>query len=120
MRTNLKSRDVRFYHEDGCLVRTVAGSAGDGRTYTHRCTKDAFETVAHAISETPAEGEGTTLTFLARHENLAFTQANVALEFLKERGLVDVRHRRCYPATRDVFLDAMVEFHALAEEPKPA
>jgi hypothetical protein len=41
---------------------------------------------------------------------------NVALEFLKERGLVDVRHRRCYPSTRHTHLDAMVEFHALAEE----
>jgi len=38
----------------------------------------------------------------------------VALEFLKERGLVEVRHRHCYPATEDVYLDAMVEYHALA------
>ena len=120
MRTKLQNRDVQFRFEDGCLVRTVVEGGADGRTYTHRCGKEAFETVAHAINETPAEGEGTTLTVLARHENVAYTQVNVALEFLKERGLVDVRHRRCYPATRDVYLDAMVEFHALAEEPKPA
>ncbi len=44
----------------------------------------------------------------------------MALEFLKERGLVEVRHRRCYPASNSVHLDAMVEFHALREEPKPA
>jgi hypothetical protein len=75
--------------------------------------------VAHAIAETPAEGEGTTLILLARTEALAYTQVNVALEFLKERGIVDVRHRRCYPATRETYLDAMVEFCALAEEPKP-
>jgi hypothetical protein len=41
---------------------------------------------------------------------------NVSLEFLKERGLVEVRHRRCYPATKHTHLDAMVEFHALAEQ----
>jgi hypothetical protein len=120
VKTNLKNRDVRFYIEDGCLVRTVTADAGDGRTYTHRCTKAAFETVAHAIAETPTEGEGISLMQIARQENVAFTQVNVALEFLKERGIVDVRHRRCYPSTRDVHLDAMVEFHALAEEPKPA
>ena len=114
MRTNLKNRTVQFRFEDGCLVRTVASN--DGRTYTHRCGKDAFETVAHAMTETPAEGEGTTLTCLARRETVAYTQVNVALEFMKERGLVDVRHRRCYPATRDVYLDAMVEWHALDEE----
>ena len=62
MRTNLKNRTVQFRFEDGCLVRTVASN--DGRTYTHRCGKDAFETVAHAMCETPAEGEGTTLTCL--------------------------------------------------------
>ncbi len=52
---------------------------------------------------------------IARKESIPFTQVNVALEFLKERGLVDVRHRRCFPATLDVYLDAMVEYHALAD-----
>ena len=120
MRTSIRDRDVQFRFEDGCLVRTVMGGASDGRTYLHRCSKEVFETIAHAISETPAAGEGTTLTIMARHEKVAYTQVNVALEFLKERGLVTVRHRRCYPATYDVYLDAMVEWHALAEEPKPA
>ena len=120
MKTNIRKRDVRFTVQDGCLVRTVAGDAGDGRTYTHRCAKAVFETVGWAVEELPREGGGTTLMMIARQENLPFTQVNVALEFMKERGLVDVRHRRCYPATRDVYLDAMVEYHALAEEPKPA
>ena len=110
MRTSLQHRDVQFRVEDGCLVRTVTCRRGDGRTYTHRCPKQAFETVAHAINETPPQGEGTSLAAIARQEHLPFTQVNVALEFLKERGLVDVRHRRCYPATSDVYLDAMVEF----------
>ena len=118
MRTHIPNRDVQFTVEDGCLLRTVLGS--DGRMYAHRCERKAFEMVAHAIEETPATGSGTTLMLIARQEKLAFTQVNVALEFLKERGIVEVRHRRCYPATTSVHLDAMVEFHALAEEPKPA
>jgi hypothetical protein len=120
MKTNLKNRDVRFFLEDGCLVRVVTADAGDGRTYTHRCAKEAFETVAWAMEELPREGDGTTLMQIAKKEALPFTQVNVALEFLKERGIVDVRHRRCYPATKIVHLDAMVEWHALREEPKPA
>jgi hypothetical protein len=116
MQTSIPNRNVRFFHEDGCLVRDVVG--GDGRTYTHRCQRQTFETVAHAIEETPAEGDGTTLMHIARQEYLPFTQVNVALEFLKERGIVDVRHRRCYPGTRSVHLDAMVEFHALSETPQ--
>jgi len=115
MKTSIKERNVIFFVQDGCLVRIVAGEVGDDRTYTHRCEKQAFETVAHAIAETPREGDGTTLMLIAKREKLPFTQVNVALEFLKERGLVDVRHRRCYPATPDVYLDAMVEYHALAE-----
>ena len=66
------------------------------------------------MGETPAEGRGTTLIDVVGREDLPFTQVNVALEFLKERGLVEVRHRRCYPATKHTHLDAMVEFHALA------
>jgi hypothetical protein len=114
-------RDVRFTAEDGYLVRTVTicGRASGPRTYTHRCTKRAFESVAHALAETPAEGQGTSLGDIAEREQLPFTQANVALEFLKERGLVDVRHRRCCPAScGDLYLDAMVEFYALAEKLK--
>jgi len=117
MASRHQQRDVRFTVVDGYLVRTV--TFADGRKYQHRCAPAACEQVAHAVEETPAEGEGTVLETIARKEELPFTQANVALEFLKERGLVDVRHRRCYPATESVHLDAMVEFHALAEQPKP-
>jgi hypothetical protein len=112
MNDHLRKRDIGYVVEDGCLVRTVTGAGG--RSYTHRCSKAAFEKVAHAIEETPAEGQGTSLIDVVGREDLPFTQVNVALEFLKERGLVDVRHRRCYPATRHTHLDAMVEFHALA------
>ena len=113
MNDHLKGHDVRYVVEDGCLVRTVTGAGG--RSYTHRCSKAAFEKVAHAVGETPTEGQGTSLIDVVGREHLPFTQVNVALEFLKERGLVNMRHRRCYPATWHTHLDAMVEFHALAE-----
>jgi hypothetical protein len=113
MSSRSRSRDVRYQVLDRFLVRTVVFP--DGRTYTHRCPLTSYEQVAHAVAETPDEGEGTTLELLSEAEDLAFTQVNVALEFLKERGLVDVRHRRCYPGSTDVYLDAMVEYHALRE-----
>jgi hypothetical protein len=118
MRERLEQRDVRYRVEDGDLVRLVNGAGARG--YEHRCSLKTYETVAHAVAETPAQGEGTSLTDVVRREGLPYTQVNVALEFLKERGIVEVRHRRCYPATGgDVYLDAMCEFHALVEEPRP-
>ena len=36
------------------------------------------------------------------------------LAFLRERGILDVRYRRNYAATKCVHLDAMTEYHALA------
>jgi hypothetical protein len=114
--SKLKNRDVSFRVEDGCLVRIVTSDAGDGRGYIHRCDKAVLETVAQAMDEVPPEGKGRTLAEIVRQEKLPFTQVNVALEFLKERGIVDVRHRRCYPASPGVHLDAMVEFHALREK----
>ena len=111
---NLNNRQMTFAVRDGHLVRTVTA---DGiAPYQHRCPLAAYEAVAHAVDETPAEGAGTSMERIALAERLPYTQVNVALEFLKERGLVDVRHRRCYPATASVHLDAIVEFHALAEQ----
>ena len=115
MRKRLEQRDVSFRVEDGDLVRLVTST--DGRSYEHRCALKIYETVAHAVAETPPQGDGTSLNDVARRGGLPYTQVNVSLEFLKDRGIVDVRHRRCYPVTNgDVYLDAMCEFHALAEE----
>jgi hypothetical protein len=41
-------------------------------------------------------------------------QATVALEFLKDRGCVEVARRWCWPASGFVFEDALCEWHALA------
>jgi hypothetical protein len=54
---------------------------------------------------------------IARAEDLRFTQVDVAFAFLHERGIIDRRHRRNYPASSSVHLDAMIEWHALREEP---
>lgn len=117
MKTNFRDRYVRFDVIDGCLVRVVVDQA-TSKTYQHRCAKEVFEKVVHAMNETPATGEGTTLTEIAKRESLPFTQVNVALEFLKDRGVVDVRCRRCYPSgSRTFFEDAMIEFHYLADAP---
>lgn len=120
MRRYLRQREVLFAVEDGCLVRTVTGGPGDGRVYCQRCRRSTMETVAHAIDETPFEGDGTSGDMIALQEGLPYTHVHVAMGFFKERGLVEVRHRRCYPATQDAYLDAMIEFHALAEKPKSA
>ena len=120
MKTNYRQRDVRFEVLDGCLVRTVVDTtpgSGGAKAYQHRCTRKAFETIAHAIGETPGSGEGTSLAEIVKREDLPFTQVNVALEFLKERGIVDVRGRRCYPAAITTFEDAMTEFTYLADVP---
>ncbi|HEV7299821.1 MAG TPA: hypothetical protein VGN72_10685 [Tepidisphaeraceae bacterium] len=114
MTSHTRQRLVRYALVDDHLVRTVASG---GRTYVHRCDRASFEAVAHALAETPATGEGTTMERIARAERLAHTRVNVALEFCKDRGIVDVRHRRCYPAGgSDPYLDAMIEFTALAEQ----
>jgi len=114
MKTNLPNREVTFAILDGHLVRTTTGS--DGRTYTQRCSRAIYETVAHAVDETPMEGEGTTGQEIAQRENVPFTQANVAYEFMKERGVLLVRCKRGYPASVTAYEDAMIEFLALGEE----
>jgi hypothetical protein len=118
MRRNIRNRDITFRHEDGCLVRTVAGA--DGRSYIHRCTLEVFEKVAWVLEETPADGSGVAINEIAAAEDLPHTQVDVTLAFLHERGITDRRHRRNYPASASAHLDAMVEWHALREEPEPA
>lgn len=112
MQKRIPQRIVQFSVTDGCLIRTVTGS--DGRGYSQRCELSVFQTIAHIIDELPPQGEGISTALIWKREGLAFTQVNIALEFLKERGIVAVRGRRCHPGTRCVYEDAMVEFHALA------
>jgi hypothetical protein len=116
MTARFRSRrgDVRFEVIDDHLVRTSTPQGRD--PYRHRCTREAYEVVAHAIDATPAEGRGVALDDLVHALDLPFTQVNVALEFMKERGVVVTRSRRNYPASDFAYEDAMVEYHALREK----
>ncbi len=93
-----RERDETFAVLDGHLVRSVVPARG--KPYEHRCPRESFETIAHAVDEFGEAG---------------FTQVAVALAFLKERGVIETRYRRNHAATDSVHLDAMTEFHALAE-----
>lgn len=107
-------RIIEYSVQDGYLVRRVTPSASGRRPYLHRCSEATYRIVAHALSEVATEGEGTGLERIAEQEDLPYSQVNVAMEFMKERGIIEVRRRHSYPATEDVYLDAMIEFHALA------
>ena len=89
-----------------------------GRPYEHVCPREAFERIAHAAEE--LGGQGFTLPLLVEYERrtggyVSWTSAAVALAFLRERGILEVRGRRHFAATPAVHLDAMTEFWALTE-----
>ena len=95
----------------GALVRSV--SPRRGKAYEHRCSLDTLEAVSHRFDEF---GEGDTVETIAEALDVPITQVATALAFLLERGIVEVHSRRNYPATVDVHLDAMTEYHAMREE----
>jgi len=105
-----------FAVEDGHLVRRMIPRRG--KPYEHRCPKDVFEQIAHAAEEL---GEaGFSIDTLVEYERAAgrdvtFTNVAVTLAFLRERGILDTRHRMNYAASAGIHLDAMTEYHALAE-----
>ena len=109
------TRHETFSVLDGHLVRTVAPARG--KPYEHRCPRASFEQVAHAAEEL---GErGFTLESLLEHErnagrDVTFTNVAVALAFLRERSILEVRYRRSHAASDCVHLHAMTEYHALA------
>ncbi len=111
MRQRRQRRDVQFAVIDGRLVQTVTPRGG--RPYVHRCTRGVFEAVCRAMEACRAAGA--TMQTLAEAIDAPYTQVNVALEFLKERGCLETRLRRSYPASDVLFEDAMTEFFALAE-----
>jgi hypothetical protein len=96
---------------DGVLYRTA--ELPDGRSYRHTCTLESFADVARFIEEHRAEGV-TTTDLWDQLDDTPCTQATVALEFLKERGCVDVERRRCFPMSDCFFEDALCEWHSLA------
>jgi hypothetical protein len=108
-RTSIAERQT-FAVEDGWLVRTARRK--DGSSYQHRCSLDAYKAVVHYLDD-HAEAGVTTNELWDGLPDVPCTQASVALAFLKERGCVEVRRRRCHPVSGILFEDAMIEFHAL-------
>jgi len=114
--TTPRERDETSEVLDDHLVRQVVPARG--QPYEHRCPRAAFEQIAHAAEELGEQGF--TLESLLEYERTAgrdvtFTNVAVALAFLRERSILDVRYRRNHAATTSVHLDAMTEYHALAE-----
>lgn len=104
-----------FSVRESVLTRSVVPKRGT--PYQHTCDKDVFEAVAHAIDEL----NGATFTYEEVRQTLdaPFTQVAVAIAYLRERGIIDTaQRRRSAAATNDVYLDAMIEWHALREEPQ--
>ncbi|MCA9091181.1 MAG: hypothetical protein KDA90_21390 [Planctomycetaceae bacterium] len=99
-----------FALEDGWLVRTVIKP--NGSSYQHRCSLAAYRAVTDYIDEHTNEGV-TTNGLWDGLPDVPCTQAAIALAFLKELGCVTVCHRRCYPVSKFLVEDALIEFHAL-------
>jgi hypothetical protein len=110
-----RTRSVEYgVEDDGSLRRTVLLS--DGTQYVHRCTRGHFEQIAHAFQDQ----HGHTLAELAKALDLPFTQVNVAMEFLKERGCIVTRYKRhTHAASNFVYEDAMIEYLALKDGAQP-
>jgi predicted transcriptional regulator len=107
-----RQRSETFEVRDGHLIREVVPRTGE--PYEHRCPIDAFNSIAQAIDEIGKEGF--TLETLFYRENVPWTQVAVAIAFLKERGIIETRYRRNHAVTTTgVHLDAMTEYHALAD-----
>ena len=101
-----------FTVELGYLVRTVTRRAGG--TYCHRCSLETYKAVAYFIEENARAGVTSGMLWQELRD-VPCTQASVAVAFLKERGCLDVRHRRVFPASSFFVEDALLEFYALGE-----
>jgi hypothetical protein len=87
-----------------------------GAPYRHTCPLQDLETVAHELDE--AGAAGATREGIRERTGIAWTRINVALRFLDERSIIaqsGKRGRLYVPASGGVYLDAMVEYHALRE-----
>ena len=100
--------DVTFFVDGDHLVRRSVPYGGVA--YEHRCDRKTFEQVAHAVENLGVEGFA--LEQMAGGERVPRTRAGLALDFLKERGIVTTRHRWNY-AKPGAHLHAMTEYFAL-------
>jgi hypothetical protein len=94
------------------LVRHIR--LGDGREYTHACTLAVYMQVAWHVYERAAAGVSTGELWKALPA-LPYTQINVALAILAERGCLARTGKRSYPLSPTVYEDAVEHFYRLAE-----
>jgi len=94
----------------GELVRNVVPRRG--KPYEQRCDLESFTVVARLIDERGSRGLTTNEMWEALPD-VPRTRASVVLDFLKERGVIHIEGRRCYPASTAPFEDALCEWHAL-------
>lgn len=107
-----------FSVREGVLTRSVVPKRGV--PYTHTCDQDVYEQVALAIDE--LVGASFTYEEIRQIIDAPFTQVAVAIALLRERGLIETAQRRRSVAASadDTYLGAMIEWHALREEPAAA
>src|SRR5262245_50580335 len=103
-RTRRADRKYEFRIVDGVLYRTV--ELAHNRSYRHTCTLENFVDVARFIDEHAAYSVTTPILWDVL-DDVPCTQATVALEFLKDRGCVDIERRRCLPTSNCLFEDAL-------------
>ncbi len=119
------NRTETFAVEHGYLIRKVQPRYG--RYYEHRCPLDVYRELAWAAIDLMGDGFSTeSLAHYVRNRprekhddsptRASFTNAAVATAFWKERGLLYKCRKLNHVEDDGFFEDAMIEFHALAEE----
>jgi hypothetical protein len=108
-----------FSVESGHLVYHAEPARAGGKPYTRRCLLKVLEEVACAIEEAGAAGISN--SGLVGKVGLPGSQVNVAVGLLKDRGLVTrIFGRRLVSASVDLYIDALIEYHALEAGAEPA
>ena len=119
MRRRTEHRDIEFRGSPGGALERVV-TLPDGRQYIHRCSEQVFRQVAAWLDE---HRDLVTMTSIADALDAPLTQVNVALELLKERGMLlpaDGRRSHIPEGYRSAFFEhAMTEFYALIEGHPP-
>jgi hypothetical protein len=104
------------------LIRSV--NPKRGKPYEHACTEAVYKDVSYAIEQ--LRSAHFKVEDIRRSLDAPFTQANVAVMFLLERGCIHrTRGRMLVGASTFVYEDALIEYHALREgspgsAPQPA
>jgi hypothetical protein len=108
----MATREVTFAVQNGVLTRLVR--LADGREYKHACPQDAFEAVAWYVQKHLGRRLSANALW-RRMPGLRFTQIQVALAFLHDRGCVGRTGRWAIASSETVYEDAMGAFYHLAE-----